>query len=76
MKKGSLNFKFQRRKIVREKRLKPLCPDYKRSDSDNCLSAEKCKNASYYSRFKPGGVCYGGTKEEEVEFRKGIRCFK
>jgi len=75
MEKDVLGFKFQRRKIVKEKRLKPLCPDYKKSDFGNCLLAERCKNATYYNKFKPSGVCYGGTKKEEIEFRKGLRCF-
>jgi len=70
--KTNLGFKYERKRIKREKQLSPLCSDYepKSETNDNCKSSALCKNATYFWKDQAMGVCYGGTKASEVEDRK------
>ena len=68
-KKEKLNFKFERRRIKKEKIGHPVCPDFKKREfGDSCALAVKCKNATYMAEFS--GTCYGGSKETEIRDRK------
>jgi len=65
-----LGFKYVRKRIKKEIKLPPLCPDYEIKGSyDGCLKARFCKNASYGWKDEAIGSCYGGTKGSEREDR-------
>jgi hypothetical protein len=71
MKERRLEYKFARKRIVKERRLPVLCRDYeKRNGSDDCLKADICKNATYAWDNMAWGTCYGGTRKSERESRK------
>ena len=71
--KTMLGYKYERKRINRDKALPPLCANYLPSGSSgNCEKANLCKNATYCCwEGKEGGICYGGTKSSEVEDRRG-----
>jgi len=67
--KEKLNFRFERRRIRKEKIGQPICHDFiKKEYGDSCALSDKCKNATYKSEFS--GTCYGGSKETEIRDRK------
>lgn len=68
-KKGSLGFKYERKRIKRDKKLPPLCLDYEPGSIGSCKKAPLCKNASNSIEGVEFGFCYGGTKESEREER-------
>ena len=69
-KENNLGFKYERKRIKRDKKLPPLCSDYDPDNSGYCKKANLCKNATYGSEEKPSGICFGGTKNSEIEHRK------
>ncbi len=69
MKKNIHGFKFERKRIRRDKRLVPICKDYESGFAANCKKANYCKNATYSWDGRAMGTCYGGTKESEIEHR-------
>ena len=67
----TLEFKFERKRIKRDKQLPPLCADYETKDGrDRCVKSEVCKNATYGWEGQAFGSCFGGTKGSEREERK------
>jgi len=71
VKKGVLGFKYERKRIKREKKLSPLCRDYEPvTYSNNCQKAKYCKNATYGREGKADGICFGGTDDEERKNRQ------
>jgi hypothetical protein len=67
----NLRFGYERKIIKRDKKLPPLCPDYKPEEgSDYCEKASFCKNATYGFDSKPMGSCFGGTRGSEIVDRK------
>ena len=71
MKKGSLGFKYERKRIKKEIKLPPLCADYESvTYSNSCKKAKYCKNATFVREGKADGVCFGGTAIEEREDRQ------
>ncbi|MFH1683887.1 MAG: hypothetical protein ABIA67_03290 [Candidatus Margulisiibacteriota bacterium] len=71
MKKRTLAFKYERKRIKRDKKLPSLCPDYESREGSNwCLKADFCKNATHVWEDKPGGTCQGGTIDSERQYRK------
>ena len=71
MGKEKLGFKYERKRIKRDRELPPLCADYEPGDTRSCKKANVCKNATYNMPEQAMGSCYGGTKESEIEGRKG-----
>ncbi len=70
MSKERLGFSFRRKRIKKDKKMPPLCRDYKsEEDSDNCEKSKFCKNATYSMEGTNFGICYGGTKSSEREDR-------
>jgi len=67
-----LGFGFKRKRIKKDKKMPPSCPDYKLTENmGNCELAEVCVNATYsLSENSANGYCFGGTKKSEVEHRK------
>ena len=65
----NLGFKYERKRIKRERKLPPLCPDYEPGSIGSCKKAPLCKNASNSIEGVEFGFCYGGTKESERESR-------
>ena len=69
----NLGFKYERKRLKREKKFPPLCPDYEPdSNGENCKKAALCKNATYGWEGIEMGSCYGGTKEREREKKREI----
>lgn len=69
--KKNMGFKYERKRIKRDKKLPPLCPDYQPIKySDCCEKAKLCKNATYGFEGTAWGNCYGGTRSSEREDRK------
>ena len=68
---ATLNFKYERKRIKRDKKLPPLCSNYEpRGGSNCCEKADLCKNATRGIEGVAYGFCYGGTKSSELEDRK------
>ena len=65
----NLGFKYERKRIKRDKMLSPLCSDYIPRSTGSCEKADLCKNASHSMEGIEFGYCYGGTKESEREDR-------
>ena len=70
MTKDIFGFKYERKRIKREKKLTIICPDYDANHIGSCKKAKLCKNATYGREGAPDGVCYGGAKEDELVHRK------
>ncbi|MFH1683881.1 MAG: hypothetical protein ABIA67_03260 [Candidatus Margulisiibacteriota bacterium] len=70
MKKGNMGFKYERKRIKRDKKLPPLCQDYEPGSIGSCKKAPVCKNASNSIDGVEYGFCYGGTKSSEREDRE------
>jgi len=70
MTKDIFGFKYERKRIKREKKLPVVCPDYEASSTESCKKAKLCKNATYSRQGELEGVCYGGAKEDELEHRQ------
>ncbi|MFH1361640.1 MAG: hypothetical protein ABIH69_03195 [bacterium] len=70
IRKGTLGFKYERKRIKRDKKLPVLCPDYEAGNTDSCKKAYYCKNATHGWKNEAFGSCYGGTKSSELEYRK------
>ena len=68
----TFGFKFERKRIKRDKKLPVLCKDYEPGNTDNCKKGGFCKNATYGRKDQSYGTCYGGTKSSEIEHRKNI----
>ena len=66
----NLGFKYERKRIKRDKKLPPFCADYESGKTENCIKANLCKYATYGRQDEAVGVCYGGTKSSEIEDRK------
>jgi len=70
-KKEDLGFKYERKRIKKDKKLPLICPDYKAEGSfGNCEKAKVCKNATYGRQGEAWGSCYGGAKSSEMEHRR------
>ena len=68
-KKIKLNFRYERRRIKKEKIGPVICKDFKKKEfGDSCALSMKCKNATY--RGELSGLCYGGAKGTELRDRK------
>jgi hypothetical protein len=66
-----LEYNYERKRIKRDKKLPPLCPNYESvTYSNNCKKAKYCKNATYGREGKAEGICFGGTAIEEREDRR------
>jgi hypothetical protein len=64
-----LEFRYERKRIKRDKKLPLLCRDFKKKEhSENCALADKCKRATYRGEFS--AICYGGAKMSEIRDRK------
>lgn len=65
-----LGFKYERKRIKRDKQLPALCPDYEPEEGrDNCKKSTLCKNATYGFAKHYAGYCYGGTRSSERKIR-------
>jgi len=66
-----LEYNYERKRIKRDKKLPPLCPDYEVGEGgDKCNKSELCKNATYGWKDQAFGSCYGGTRSSEREDRE------
>ncbi|MCX5750165.1 MAG: hypothetical protein NT099_00585 [Candidatus Saganbacteria bacterium] len=68
--KNNLGFKYERKRIKRDKTLPPLCPDYDPDSYGYCKKDAHCKNATHSEKDEASGFCLGGTKESEIKYRK------
>ena len=73
MGKDNLKFRYERKRIVKEKHVPALCPDYEPRFElgDNCKRADLCKNATSGWKNQAFGSCYGGTRKSELKQREG-----
>jgi hypothetical protein len=61
-----MGFKYERKRIKREIKMPPLCPDYDPEEGrDKCKKSDFCNNATTNYKGVALGVCYGGTRNTE-----------
>lgn len=71
MAEGKVLFKYERKRVKKDKKMLPLCRNYKpREGLGDCEMANSCKNATYSIKGQDWGICYGGTKSSEREDRE------
>jgi hypothetical protein len=68
--KMKLNFKFELRRVKKDKIGPAICKDFKKDEYfSSCAWSDKCKNATYLFG-KRSGICYGGMRASEIEDRR------